>query len=390
MIRGMGSVSGLGCSSSEVKETLASGKTTFSPFSATDPSPVSRISSSGEASIHALVQENPVYGTLDRSVQLAMVAARQALQETNWTSADLEDMGVNIGSSRGATGMFEQYHQEYLLNPTGRLSPAASPNTTLGNVASWVAQDLQAAGPVISHSVTCSTAIQAFANGVAWLKSGLAKRFMVGGTEAPLTPFTVAQMKAIGIYSTLSADNNPCRPLNSEGLNTFVLGEGAAVFALERMTLSEMKTLNQPQVLVVSAVGLGFEKVPSKTGLTPDGQHFQKAMQAALAQANLGPQHIQGILVHAPGTKAGDAAEMEALHQVFGNSLPTLHTVKNQIGHTLGASGALSVMAACHLLGVENLTSNSGRAKSKQHFLVNAAGFGGNCASILLSHLVSE
>jgi 3-oxoacyl-(acyl-carrier-protein) synthase len=77
----------------------------------------------------------------------------------------------------------------------------ASPTTTLGNISSWVAHDLQSSGPEISHSITCSTALHALLNGVAWLKAGMADKFLVGGTEAPLTDFTIAQMRALKIYS---------------------------------------------------------------------------------------------------------------------------------------------------------------------------------------------
>ncbi len=393
VIRGMGSISGLGCSRTEVIEAYTTGRTAFTylPELGLD-TPVAPLSPSGEAALHALQKENPDYGTLDRTVQMAMVAARQAVAEAGWENTSEFPIGINIGSSRGATGLFEHYHAEFLAKPELRLSPSVSPSTTLGNVASWVAQDLQATGPVISHSVTCSTALQAFANGVAWLKSGMAKRFLVGGAEAPLTPFTVAQMKGIGIYSKLAADKQPCRPLNQEQ-NTFVLGEGAAVFALERMTENEIAALGLSEVVVVGAVGLGMEQTPSKTGLTPDGQHFQKAMQQALSLAQRSPAEIDAVVVHAPGTKAGDKAEMTALNQVLHQRLPSLFSSKTSMGHSLGASGALSAEMALLILQnipLEPLTPADGvstAANPFRHLLINSAGFGGNSASLLLSRV---
>ena len=71
----------------------------------------------------------------------------------------------------------------------------------MGNISSWVAHDLQTEGPEISHSITCSTALHALLNGVAWLQSGKQIKFLVGGSEAPLTPFTIAQMQALKIYA---------------------------------------------------------------------------------------------------------------------------------------------------------------------------------------------
>jgi len=389
VIRGMGSVSGLGGTRTEVLEAYAVQRKTFTKLSSLGAyTPVSPISASAEAALQAMLQAEPTYATLDRSVQLAILAARQAVAEAGWAAEHMETVGINLGSSRGATGLFEQYHAQFLANPLRRLSPASSPSTTLGNIASWVAYDLQAAGPQISHSVTCSTALQAFANGVAWLKAGLAKRFLVGGSEAPLTPFTVAQMKAIGIYSQLSAPDSPCRPFNKEGTNTFVLGEGAAVFALERMTAAELADLPQEKVVTVASVGLGYEQSPSKTGLSADGQHFQKAMRNALAQAFLSPEDVDAVVVHAPGTRAGDAAELAALETVFNGRLPAQYSNKTLLGHTLGASGGLSAELATLLLQERviytSLFSGTSYPTKYKNIIINAAGFGGNSASILL------
>src|SRR5207237_3984286 len=129
----------------------------------------------------------------------------------------------------------------------------------------------------VSHSSTCSSALQALGTGLAWLRAGLADRYLAGGTEAPLTPFTVAQLRAVGIYSARPADDFPCRPgAASASANTFVLGEGAAVFALER-------AVPRPGDLLLAGVGFGFERAASRTGITPTGDHFQQAMRQALA-----------------------------------------------------------------------------------------------------------
>ena len=137
------------------------------------------------------------YKNLDASVLYAIYAARKALERLDWRASD--NFGVNIGSSRGATGLFEDFHKEFLGHKS--VSTLASPTTTLGNISSWVAHDLKTKGPDISHSITCSTALHAMLNGIAWIQGGMADKFLVGGSEAPLTPFTIAQMKALKIYS---------------------------------------------------------------------------------------------------------------------------------------------------------------------------------------------
>ncbi|AMM52491.1 hypothetical protein TH61_16685 [Rufibacter sp. DG15C] len=391
VVRGMGSLSGLGSTEAEVAASYATGKSCFTSLKGNQNLAVSPVSASSEEMLTALLAEKPKYASLDRSVLLAIAAARQAVHQAGWDTNE-HSIGINLGSSRGATGLFEQFHADFLNHPEQRLSPMASPSTTLGNLASWVAQDLAVQGPLISHSVTCSTALQAVANGVAWLKAGMAKRFLVGGTEAPLTDFTLAQMRAIGIYSHIAANDQPCRPLNGQQ-NTFVLGEGAAIFALERMTGAEISLLPTHQRIIVAGVGMGLEQTPSKTGVSKDGQHFQRSMREALQQAQLSPEQIDALVLHAPGTKAGDAAEVAAVSSVFGEHQPSLFTNKNQIGHTLGASGALSLSLALALLQKQSISKRlqlsyaSSAPLAPTAVMVNAAGFGGNSASVILRTL---
>ena len=182
--------------------------------------PVASLSQSLIHDIKNLRESNSHYKHLDNSVLYALLASRQSVQNAGWTVNDV--FGVNIGSSRGATDLFEKHFSEYI--ETGKAAVQASPATTLGNISSWVAQDLRSNGPNISHSITCSTALHALLNGVAWLRAGMSDKFLVGGSEAPLTPFTIAQMQAMKIYSAIEG-TYPCRALDlDKTVNTMVLG----------------------------------------------------------------------------------------------------------------------------------------------------------------------
>ncbi|RSK43454.1 beta-ketoacyl synthase N-terminal-like domain-containing protein [Hymenobacter perfusus] len=402
VIRGRGRVSALGLA------LPTSGDTFASPFN-THPTgvPVAALPPAAEAAVAALRRSQPAYRQLDRTVLLALLAARQATAQAGWGNGEVVNDGqerhptnspthqlttsplaVSIGSSRGATGRLEEFHAEFLAE--GSVPVAASPLTTLGNVASWVAFDAgQTGGAALSHSSTCSSAFQALGNALAWLKAGMATRFLAGGTEAPLTDFTLAQMRAIGIYSPLAATDWPCRP-GAGRPSTFVLGEGAAVFALEQLSAEQVAAATQP-LLVLAGVGFGFEAIGSKTGLSPEGWHFQQAIRQALAQSGVGPADIDAVVLHSPGTPAGDAAERAALRAIFGPTLPPLLSNKWLLGHTLGASAALSLDFACHVLETQqwptppfatDLASPGGQLIRR--ILVNAAGFGGNAASVVV------
>lgn len=318
------------------------------------------------------------YKDLDSSVLLAIYTARKAFENSSWGR---EEFGINIGSSRGATSLFEKYFKEFTESEKGQVSTLSSPTTTLGNISSWVGHDLQSKGPVISHSIACSTALHGLLNGIAWLNSGMSERFLVGGSEASNTPFTLAQMKALKIYATGDADF-PCRSLDMDKThNSMVLGEAAAVFCLE-------KGVKPDALAIVEGIGYATEPLKHNISISSDADCFQKSMKMALQ--NLDGREVDVIVTHAPGTIKGDRSEYNAIKKVFGTQLPALTSNKWIIGHTLGASGGMSLEMAILMMKHQEFievpfSHLSKRPEKIKKVLVNAVGFGGNAVSVLLS-----
>jgi 3-oxoacyl-(acyl-carrier-protein) synthase len=335
------------------------------------------LDSSSREIIENLRQSDSKYKTLDDSVLFAIAASREAVKKAGWNQDDI--FGINLGSSRGATGLFEKYYDEFL--DSGKASTLTSPTTTSGNIASWVAHDLHSQGPDISHSITCSTALHALLNGVAWLRSGMADKFLVGGSEAPLTAFTIAQMKAMKIYAKENTDY-PCRALDfDKKQNTMILGEAASVCCLEIGK-------KENALAFIEGIGYATEILEHNVSISAEAECFQKSMRMALANTDL--SEVDVIVMHAPGTKTGDLTELRAIQKVFGENLPSLTTNKWKTGHTFGASGMLSIELAILMMqhdmfvGVP-FTEVKTQSKSIGKVLVNAVGFGGNAVSILLS-----
>ena len=326
--------------------------------------------------IEILKNSDSKYKSLDNSVLYGIFASRKAIEASEWKKED--NFGINIGSSRGATALFEKHFEEYLT--TGNAPVLTSPTTTLGNISSWIAHDLQTQGPEISHSITCSTALHALLNGVAWLRAGMAEKFLVGGSEAPLTPFTIAQMQALKIYAK---ENSPFpnRALDLEKKqNTLILGEGAAVCCLE---IEHSKNA----IAYISGIGYATEILAHNISISAEASCFQKSMNMALKNTNL--SDIDVIVMHAPGTIKGDLSEMKAIEKIFDSNLPLLTTNKWKIGHTFGASGMLSIEMA--ILMMQNdffiqvpYIKKQIQKKEIKKILINAVGFGGNAVSILL------
>ncbi|WP_420323050.1 beta-ketoacyl synthase N-terminal-like domain-containing protein [Flagellimonas sp.] len=330
-----------------------------------------------KSSLTELQNSDSKYTALDETVLFAIYSARKAVEKAGWNGSD--NFGINIGSSRGATSLFEQYHEEFLK--TGKSSTLSSPTTTLGNISSWVAHDLKTKGPEISHSITCSTALHAMLNGIAWIQSGMTDKFLVGGSEAPLTPFTIAQMQALKIYSTQTG-KFPCKALDpKKKRNTMVLGEGAGIACLEKGKV--------PNALgLIEGIGYATEPLEHNISISTDAQCFQDSMKMALEAID--PVDVDVVVMHAPGTVKGDLSEVSAIEKVFCNKSPFLTTNKWKVGHTFGASGILSIEMA--LLMLQNQTyvqtpflKQNVEKRPIRKVMVNAVGFGGNAVSILLS-----
>ena len=317
------------------------------------------------------------YKSLDETVLFSILVSRQAIKNAGWKVGD--DFGINIGSSRGATQLFEKYHQEFL--ETGRTATLASPTTTLGNISSWVAHDLKNNGPEISHSITCSTALHAILNAVAWLQSGMATKFLVGGSEAPLTAFTLAQMQALKIYAK-EASEFPCRAFDlNKTKNSMVLGEAAAVACLE---LGEQENA----LAYIEGIGYATDDIEHNISISDAANCFQKSMKMALQNTNV--EEVDAIVMHAPGTLKGDSSEIKAIQKVFGVNPPMLTTNKWKVGHTFGASGMLNLELAILMLQHNQFirvpfAEKQIPRKNIQKVLINAVGFGGNAVSVLLS-----
>ncbi|WP_431125114.1 beta-ketoacyl synthase N-terminal-like domain-containing protein [Flagellimonas flava] len=387
-ITALSSISALGSSTAEVWNSYQEGNHKLTHACIGDQEVwASYLPEALKAEVIALRQSDSKYEQLDDSVLFALLAARRVIEQSGWDAT--ANFGVNIGSSRGATGLFEKYYEAYLKD--GKSSTLSSPTTTLGNISSWVAHDLKSKGPAISHSITCSTALHAVLNAVAWLQSGLTDKFLVGGSEAPLTSFTIAQMQALKIYSKMSPRAQsggtrkiqyPSRAMDLEKRhNSMVLGEGAAMACLERG-----KQANAMGYII--GIGYATEPLEHNVSISTDAQCFQDSMKMALG--DLDPSEVDAIVMHAPGTVKGDLSEYKAIEKVFCNKIPFLTTNKWKVGHTFGASGLLSVELALLMLQHQTYIttpffSQEPRSKAIKNVMVNAVGFGGNAVSILLS-----
>ncbi len=343
-----------------------------------------RLAAHWEPALDTLRNSTRQHRRMDRSALLGILAARQAIAQAAWTPDELSQCPLFLGSARGPTGNFEAAHRSFLTGE--ELPPHTSPTTTLAAAAQAVAWDLGLTGAIADHALTCGSAAFALADGWLWLQSGLSDYLLAGGTEAPLTDFTSAQLVALGLLETHDPDW-PCRPFAPKQRNTFVLAEGAALFALQAADHPSAGAL-----ACLEGFGWGTERASSPAAIDPEGLALGLAMEHALQRTCRQPADIDAIVAHAPGTIQGDAAERIAIDRLWSGSPPPVTSAKWKIGHTLGASAALSLALAVHLLngGAYAPPGYPDAPPWPTDFrprcvLVNATGFGGAACSWVIS-----
>jgi act minimal PKS ketosynthase (KS/KS alpha) len=292
---------------------------------------------------------------LDRAAQFALVATREAVADSGLEPGlfDPTRVGVSLGTAVGSTCKLEA---EYLvLSDTGRqwvldhhyTSPHMYGYYMPGSMAAEVAWEVNAQGPVTVVSAGCTSGIDAVGHATDLIKEGSVDVMLAGGTDAPISPITVACFDAIKATSPSNDDAaHALRPFDRTR-NGFVLGEGAALLVLEAEEYARARDAR------IYAEVTGFASRSNAyhmTGLKPDGIEMAAAITAALAQSRLPAEAIDSVNAHGTATKQNDRHETAALKKALGHHAyqTPISSIKSMIGHSLGAIGSIEI-AACAL-----------------------------------------
>ncbi|CDR06333.1 beta-ketoacyl-[acyl-carrier-protein] synthase family protein [Streptomyces iranensis] len=292
---------------------------------------------------------------LDRMVQFALVALREALDDSGlpMESPAPHRIGVSIGTAVGCTmGLESQYAtvsssgRDWLVDHTravGHLFDFFVP-TSLSREVAWAAG---AEGPAAVVSTGCTSGLDAVGYALDLILDGTADVMITGASDAPLSPITYACFDALRATSPDNDDPaGACRPFDLTR-NGFALGEGAAVFVLEEYEHARRRGAHVHAELAGFATRCNAYHM---TGLSPDGLEMAEAIDAAMRQARMAPDDLDYINAHGSGTRQNDLHETAAFKHALGLSaygIP-VSSIKSMIGHSLGSVGSLEI-AACAL-----------------------------------------
>jgi len=350
-VTGAGVVSPLGKSLAEFHAALAEGRSGIRRL------PESLAQGSG-VQVGALVDWNPAplfneaeAVNIDRVSQFALAAAAQALAASrlDLSAADRDRIGVYWGTGMGGAHTLERAYKHVYGAGEWRVRPLtvvmAMNNAAGSNVA--VRHGLR--GPFANFSTACSSSAMALGEAMRTIMAGRADAIVAGGSEALLTPGTLAAWQALRTLAPADAADPAasCKPFDKRRAG-LVLGEGAAAFVLEEE--SRARARGAPIHALLTAYGNSCDAAHMSR---PDRDGQVRAMREALIEAGLEPNAIGYINAHGTATAVGDVVEAEAINVVFGaaaNDVPVSST-KSLHGHLLGGAGALEFAVA--LLALE-------------------------------------
>lgn len=274
---------------------------------------------------------------LDLATQYALVSAREAMQDAELSSANLdpERTGVVLGTGCGLRETNDEVLENFHL---GRrtVPPYALAKGLFNAPCSHISIEYGIRGPCYMVTTACASSNHAIGQALQLIQTGAADIVLAGGTEAVLTPPFIQAWRSMRIL-----DFETCRPF-SRGRQGLVLGEGAGIVVVEEENHARARGAAAYARLSGFACTADAQDMTRIGTLGP-----QAAIKQALRSASLNPEDIDYVNAHGTGTVLNDAAETRILKQVFGSHAHKLKisSTKSMHGHALGASAALEFIA---------------------------------------------
>lgn len=409
VITGIGLVTSIGIGSRDVWRNALDGRSGAGPISSFDASRLpTQVACEARDFVAEDFMDRREARRMDRFAQVAVAAARLALDEAGLDPAAVPDAGVYIGTGIGGLSTFVDQTRVMLERGPDRLSPFFIPMMIPNMAAAQVSIQFGLKGPLLAPVSACATSNHALGEALDAIRLGRAEVILAGGTECSINELGMAAFNAMRALSTRNDDpQGASRPFDT-ARDGFVMGEAGAVLVLE--TLEHARERGA----VILAELMGY-------GLTGDAHHFTEpdptgeaptaSIRMAMRDAGIVPDQVDYINAHATATPIGDPSEVRVITMALGaeHAARTLvSATKSMHGHCLGAAGGveagLTVMAlrdgvipptinltdldpAC--AGVDHV-ANVARSAPIRIAVSNAFGFGGHNAALVLGRWDGE
>jgi 3-oxoacyl-[acyl-carrier-protein] synthase II len=340
---------------------------------------------------------------MDRFIQFALVAAKEALEQAGWapaSEAQRERTATVVASGIGGFPAIAEAVRTTDTRGVRRLSPFTIPSFLVNLAAGHVSIDHGFKGPIGAPVTACAAGVQAIGDAARLIRAGEADIALCGGTEACIDLVALGGFAAARALSTGFNDEpeKASRPFDRDR-DGFVMGEGAGMLVVE--ALEHAKARGATILAEITGYGTSADAYHITSG-PEDGSGARRAMETALKQAGLEPGDIRHLNAHSTSTPVGDRGELAAIKAVFGTEKSiAISATKSATGHLLGAAGGLEAIftilalrdqIAPPTLNLEtpdedaaglDLVAKQARPLAMEHAISNGFGFGGVNASVV-------
>ena len=339
---------------------------------------------------------------LDRSSQFAIIAAKEAFEDSgiNAENTDFNRIGVFVSS--GIAGLTTIQEQCFTCFEKGhnRISPMFIPMTIANMPAGNIAIELGAKGESISIVSACASSTHAIGEAFRNIRDGFEDVIIAGGTEASICEIGIAGFENMKALTNETTDKNRASIPFDKQRSGFVMGEGAGILILEELEHAQKRGAK----IYAEIVGYGATSDAYHiTSPSPDGEGASRAMVRAMESANIKPEDVDYINAHGTSTHLNDLCETMAIKKAFGESANKVmvSSTKGNIGHLLGAAGGVEAIFCTKALETGkvpptinykekdeecdlDIVPNEVRDADLKLVMSNSLGFGGHNASIIL------
>jgi len=335
-----------------------------------------------------------LWSKLSRTQQLAALAADEALSSlgTDYDSLPPHRRGLFLATTTCGMDRTERFYEQFRADPQ-TADPDLLRRVLAPKLLAFIARRHVIAGPRSLCLTTCVGSAIAIGTACDYLHAGRIDIALAGGAET-LCRTTLSGFNALKLVAP-----DGCRPFDKVHPGITV-GEGAGMLVLERLADARARNAN------IIALITGFAATCDAHHLTapePTGTQAVRALQMALAQANLSASQIGYVNAHGTGTKENDTTETAILRKTFGpevDRIPPVSSTKRLTGHTFGAAGAIETILSALSLQTQTLPANAGTVDadatlpligrthpaSIQSALTCNFAFGGNNTAIVLQY----
>lgn len=352
VVTGLGVVSAIGIGKDMFWESLKAGRSGVKRISTFDVSSYScqiaaEISGFDPVDFISLQQARRI----DRFAQMALTAARLSIRDAclNVDGKNQCSIGIILGTSVGTLCYAEQQIALFYEKGIKRINPFFATSVIHSSAVTQIMLDLKIKGPCRTVTTACASATCSIGEAFHAIRNGEVDVVLAGGAEAPITPLVLATLDSLQLLST---DNDrpeaAFRPF-SKYASGFVLGEGAGILVLEDLE----HALRRDARIYAEVVGFGASSDAYHVmAFDPVFERPVAAIHAALKDAKMSPPDIGYINLHGIAVPDHDRGEVSLLKLALGEAMYRIpvSATKPLTGHTLGAGGALELIACCLMM----------------------------------------